>query len=210
MCQLFWQTDICLRVLKVTDAIAETGAEVTNANQVAGRESAVLRTWGKRMVEGSGKDTYSSKKAKFKGERSRFTIGQKLAILDETRQPNALQKDVLRKHHLARSTFARWRKQEKEWRAQIKKRQDRIIQEVQAEGRPAHSHPPSSEYILRTKSKYAEVAADPSDWWMVSSSRKLLKSGTFISRPIRHEPCSCPWRRPGWKVLPRVSSGAPK
>ena len=121
VCQLCWQTDICLRVSKVTDAIAATVADVTNANQVAGRESAVLRTWGKRMVEGSGKDTYSSKKAKFKGERSRFTIGQKLAILDETRQPNALQTDVLRKHHLARSTFARWRKQEKEWRAQIKK-----------------------------------------------------------------------------------------
>ena len=76
VCQLCWQTDVCLRVSKVADAIAETVAEVVNADEVAGEspvlkvagESLVLKAWGKRMREGSGPDTYKSKKAQFKGD----------------------------------------------------------------------------------------------------------------------------------------------
>ena len=166
VCQVCRQTDIYLRVPKVADAIAETVSEVTNANQVACEESAVLRIWGKRMVEGSRKDTYSSKKAKFKGERSRFTIVKKLTILDETSQPNALQKDVLCKHRLTRSDFARWRKQEKEWSVQIKKDKTALSRKYKPKEDPLmRIRQALNTYILRTKSKHAKFAADPSDWW---------------------------------------------
>ena len=42
VCQLCWQTDVCLRVSKVADAIAEIIAGVVNADEVAG-ESLVLK-----------------------------------------------------------------------------------------------------------------------------------------------------------------------
>ena len=46
VCQLCWQTDVCLRVSKVGNAIAETVADVVNADEIAG-DSSVLKTWGK-------------------------------------------------------------------------------------------------------------------------------------------------------------------
>ena len=99
MCQLYWQTD-------------ETVADIVNTYEVAGKFS-VLKTWGKRMREGSGKYSYKSRKAHFKGDKMWITIRQKLAILDEVKQPNVVIKDVLAKHGVARSTFGEWRKKER-------------------------------------------------------------------------------------------------
>ena len=50
---------------------------------------------------------------KRKGTR-RFTVEQKLQILEEARQPNTTVAEVLRRHQVDGTTFYRWEKQAKE------------------------------------------------------------------------------------------------
>ncbi len=47
------------------------------------------------------------------GKRQRFTVEQKVTILEEARQPGTTVAEVLRRHQLDGTTFYRWEKEAK-------------------------------------------------------------------------------------------------
>lgn len=49
-----------------------------------------------------------------KGKARRFTVEEKLRILEEARQPNTTVAEVLRRHQVDRTTFYRWEKRAQE------------------------------------------------------------------------------------------------
>lgn len=49
-----------------------------------------------------------------RGKARRFTVEEKMRILEEARQPNTTVAEVLRRHQVDPSTFYRWEKQAKE------------------------------------------------------------------------------------------------
>lgn len=69
-----------------------------------------------------------------------YTVGEKLRILEEARQPNTVVSEVLRRHQVDAATFYRWERQAKEGmkdalegRKRDAKGQEREIERLRAE-----------------------------------------------------------------------------
>jgi transposase len=76
-----------------------------------------------------------------KGKARRFTVEEKMRILEEARQPNTTVAEVLRRHQVDPATFYRWEKRAKEGmrealqgrRARNGKAAEREIERLEAE-----------------------------------------------------------------------------
>lgn len=112
VCRLCWEDGMALRTSKAFAEVVEVIGEVAAVDAVV-IEPTVIRSWGKRMSEGKGSQTYKAKKARSKESTPILTVEAKLAILDKTRLMHVSQKGVLEKHGVSRLTCQSWRQREK-------------------------------------------------------------------------------------------------